>query len=139
MATFLRLKTRAKLQLARKKSTKNMRKELKVIHPRNSTWNLEMMVSNRNLLFHGSIFRFHVCFGRCNQIKTIKQTKKIHTSFLTSTLSKLGYILLSERRYSDYNSKVAVPFCWVRHTSTCCLAVQWLMVGQVYSLCKTKT
>ncbi len=27
--------------------------------------NLEMMVFNRNLLFQGSIFRFHVCFGWC--------------------------------------------------------------------------
>ena len=26
-------------------------------------WKLEMMFSNRNLLFQGSIFRFHVCFG----------------------------------------------------------------------------
>ena len=26
-----------------------------------------MMVSNRNLLFQGSIFRFHVCFGGCNR------------------------------------------------------------------------
>ena len=25
-----------------------------------------MMVSNRNLLFQGSMFRFHVCFGGCN-------------------------------------------------------------------------
>ncbi len=25
-----------------------------------------MMVSNRNLLFQGSIFRFHVCFGGCS-------------------------------------------------------------------------
>ena len=33
--------------------------------PQKSTWNLEMMVSNRNLLFQGSIFRFHVCFGGC--------------------------------------------------------------------------
>ena len=24
-----------------------------------------MMVSNRNLLFQGPIFRFHVCFGGC--------------------------------------------------------------------------
>ena len=24
-----------------------------------------MIVSNRNLLFQGSIFRFHVCFGWC--------------------------------------------------------------------------
>ena len=35
------------------------------IHPKKLTWNLEMMVSNRNLLFQGSIFRFHVCFGGC--------------------------------------------------------------------------
>ena len=35
------------------------------IHPQKLTWNLEMMVSNRNLLFQGSIFRFHVCFGGC--------------------------------------------------------------------------
>ena len=38
----------------------------KLIHPQKLTWNLEMMVSNRNLLFQGSIFRFHVCFGGCN-------------------------------------------------------------------------
>ena len=37
----------------------------KRLHPRKLTWNLEMMVSNRNLLFQGSIFRFHVCFGGC--------------------------------------------------------------------------
>ena len=35
------------------------------IHPKKLTWNLEMMVSNRNLLFQGSIFRFHVCFWGC--------------------------------------------------------------------------
>ena len=35
------------------------------VHPQKLTWNLEMMVSNRNLLFQGSIFRFHVCFGGC--------------------------------------------------------------------------
>ena len=28
------------------------------IHPQKLTWNLEMMVSNRNLLFQGSIFRW---------------------------------------------------------------------------------
>ncbi len=35
------------------------------IHPPKLTWNLAMMVSNRNLLFQGSIFRFHVCLGGC--------------------------------------------------------------------------
>ena len=33
--------------------------------PKINGWNLEMVVSNRNLLFQGSIFRFHVCFGGC--------------------------------------------------------------------------
>ena len=37
------------------------------LHPQKLTWNLEMMVSNRNLLFQGSIFRFHVCFGGCKR------------------------------------------------------------------------
>ena len=37
--------------------------QIKNIHPKKLTWNLEMVVSNRNLLFQGSIFRFHVCFG----------------------------------------------------------------------------
>ena len=30
--------------------------------PRNLTWNLKMMVSKRNLLFQGLLFRFHVKF-----------------------------------------------------------------------------
>ena len=41
-----------------------------MIHPQKLTWNLEMMVSNRNLLFQGSIFRFHVCFGGCISCNT---------------------------------------------------------------------
>ena len=36
------------------------------IHPRSLTWNLKMMVSNRNLLFQGLIFRFHVNLQGCN-------------------------------------------------------------------------
>ena len=36
------------------------------LHPQKLTWNLEMMVSNRNLLFQRSIFRFHVNFWGCN-------------------------------------------------------------------------
>ena len=37
------------------------------IHPRKLTWNLKMMVSNRNLLFQGFIFRFHVSFPGCSK------------------------------------------------------------------------
>ena len=33
--------------------------------PRNLTWNLKMMVSKRNLLFWGLLFRFHVKFRGC--------------------------------------------------------------------------
>ncbi len=49
---------------------------LELVHPQKLTWNLEMMVSNRNLLFQGSIFRFHVCFGGCIDLvkQAIKQT-----------------------------------------------------------------
>ena len=36
------------------------------ILPRKLTWNLKMMVSNRNLLFQGFIFRFHVSFPGCS-------------------------------------------------------------------------
>ena len=36
------------------------------IPPRKLTWNLKMMVSNRNLLFQGFLFRFHVSFPGCS-------------------------------------------------------------------------
>ena len=35
------------------------------VHPRNLTWNLKVMVSKRNLLLQGAIFRFHVKFQGC--------------------------------------------------------------------------
>ena len=37
--------------------------------PRNLTWNLKMMVSKRNHLFQGLIFRFHVKFQGCRYLK----------------------------------------------------------------------
>ena len=39
------------------------------LHPRKLTWNLKMMVFNRNLLFQGVIFRFHVSFRECTSAK----------------------------------------------------------------------
>ena len=36
-----------------------------ILLPRNLTWNLKMMVSKRNLLFQGLLFRFHVKFQGC--------------------------------------------------------------------------
>ncbi len=49
-------------------------------NPQKLTWNLEMMVSNRNLLFQGSIFRFHVCFGWFDvpPIPQLPKPRKIH-------------------------------------------------------------
>ena len=41
------------------------------LHPRKLTWNLKMMVSDRNLLFQGFIFRFHVSFPGCIQCPLI--------------------------------------------------------------------
>ena len=37
-----------------------------LILPRNLTWNLKIMVSKRNLLFQGLLFRFHVQFQGCS-------------------------------------------------------------------------
>ena len=37
-----------------------------VLHPQSLTWNLKMMVSKRNLLFQGLIFRFHVKLQGCS-------------------------------------------------------------------------
>ena len=48
------------------------------LHPQKLTWNLEMMVSNRNLLFQGSIFRFHVCFGWCKYFQLLNVSSSIY-------------------------------------------------------------
>ena len=37
------------------------------IHPQKLTWNLKLMVSNRDLLFQGSVFRCHVSFLGCTK------------------------------------------------------------------------
>ncbi len=55
------------------------------IHSRKLTWNLKMMVSNRNLLFQVSIFGCHVSFRECTciffkKICIISIHKRIHIS-----------------------------------------------------------
>ena len=55
--------------------------EWNVLHPRKLTWNLKMMVFNRNLLFQGLIFRFHVSFRGC----TPPQNERIFPTFYFST------------------------------------------------------
>ena len=39
--------------------------------PRNLTWNLKMMVSKRNLLFQGLLFRFNVKFQACRRFNLL--------------------------------------------------------------------
>ena len=74
--------------------------EQKCIHPQKLTWNLEMMVSNRNLLFQGSIFRFHVCFGGCNVL-----------GFYTSSGVRIFWIFVSHISHS-----ITVVACVTWHT-----------------------
>ena len=46
--------------------------------PRNLTWNLKTMVSKRNILFRGLLFRFHVKFQGCKWCAKKKPCKKTH-------------------------------------------------------------
>jgi len=48
--------------------------------PRKLTWILKMMVSNRNLLFQGFIFRFHVSFPGCFSLRTTHYSQSIKSS-----------------------------------------------------------
>ena len=47
------------------------------LHPRKLTWNLKMMVSNRNLLFQGLIFRFYVKLRGSR----LKHSGSVHPNF----------------------------------------------------------
>lgn len=49
------------------------------IHPQKPTWTLKTMVSNRHLLFQGSIFRYHVSFLGGMLIFTSMQNKYMET------------------------------------------------------------
>ena len=45
------------------------------VHPQSFTWNLKMMVSNRNLLFQWLIFRFHVKLQGCTTSKLLQPSQ----------------------------------------------------------------
>ena len=69
--------------------------------PRNLTWNLKMMVSKRNFLFWGLLFRFHVKFRGCtyiyhnkNQINVgINQKSQLNVAVDKQGMTgRLGYI-----------------------------------------------
>ena len=63
---------------------------LKNIHSPSLTWNLKMMVSKRNLLFQGTIFRFHIKLWEGNQFVgankscCIEPKKECEASYLES-------------------------------------------------------
>ena len=50
------------------------------LHPRNSTWNLKIMVSKRTFLFQGLIFRFHVKFRGCKDPNMFQVGETVKTS-----------------------------------------------------------
>ena len=41
---------------------------VEIVYTPQKIWNLKMMVSKRNLLFQGLLFRFHVKFQGCSQV-----------------------------------------------------------------------
>ena len=87
-----------------------------LIHPLKQTWNLEMMVSNRNLLFQGSIFRFHVCFWGCNLFSLLICMLKpscdsfMHTSVLHKILQVVSgrTLILRISSLSKFQLKVVI-------------------------------
>ena len=48
--------------LLKVRDEREIHEKCKKIHSLKLTWHLKMMVSNRNLLFQGSFFRFYVSF-----------------------------------------------------------------------------
>ena len=90
---------------------------LNIIHPQKLTWNLEMMVSNRNLLFQGApIFRFHVCFGGCNlarflQTNWVKALVRYKLSSMPMHFNFLDADEIAESRGARGRNFVVKPNC----------------------------
>ena len=55
------------------------------ILPQNLTWNLKMMVSKRNHLFQGLLFRFHVKFQGCNNFMLEQVVAFLHVMRMTKS------------------------------------------------------
>ena len=56
------------------------------LHSPSLTWNLKMMVSKRNLLFQGAMFRFHVKL-REGRLKQLTRAPKCITGHLLESLN----------------------------------------------------
>ena len=77
--------------------------------PRNLTWNLKMMVSKRNLLFQGLLFRFHVKFQGCNYPQKTAPGEDKSTNLCDSYLGSRKHV-------------------WAENTGvleTCCFSLAW--------------
>ena len=60
--------------------------KIQYIPHQNLSWNLKMMVSKRNLLFQGLLFRFHVKFLGCNILHNqLKLNQQVYHFFFNST------------------------------------------------------
>ena len=73
-----------------------------------------MVVSNRNLLFQGSIFRFHVCFGGCRKKSTSTLVKKQVVSAIKVKLRVFrveGHVTLKRLDFKEFvEAFVKMPF-----------------------------
>ena len=75
------------------------------VPPRKLTWNLKMMVSNRNLLFQGFIFRFHVsfpgCTGKGGSFPNPKKTQPLQDAHGRTGVSRRPGVVGDHRFFSD--------------------------------------
>ena len=63
------------------------------LHPQKLTWNLEMVISNRNLLFQGSIFRFHVWLIKSPRLQSFRPSSPMDLSFPKEDASVISLVM----------------------------------------------
>ena len=93
--------------------------------PQKLTWNLEMMVFNRNLLFQGFMFRFHVSFRGC--IHTL-QIESIHEYCIYYHLYTLHFLTVF------YFPHLGGFDCWHRMRLLLSLGPQITQIPEVASV-----
>ena len=109
------------------------KKKLQLL-PRKLTWNLKMMVSNRNLLFQGVVFRFHVSFPGCNKNDIISTLGPAISSSSSTSMKLLRYLVEGQRIAVDgcetrgggfgrWKNWVKLPGWWLRD-----LTINWKKV-----------
>ena len=67
------------------------------IHSQSLTWNLKMMVSKRNLLFQGLIFRFHVNLWGCSDFNVTFHVNKLQIKHRCFFQLKLIHLLYNDK------------------------------------------